>query len=65
MSVQVLGADKGPCPLCLKDKEKKLFAVSAPGYPPKVCADHLYVIAEQLPKGKKPEDPTLPFEQRA
>lgn len=65
MSVELLGADKGPCLLCLNEKEKKLFVVSAPGNPPKVCADHLYVIAEQLPKGKKAEEAMLPFEQRA
>lgn len=54
MSININGTSKGNCPLCLKDKEMKLFVIQNPGYPGMVCGDHLYVLAEQLnTKAKK------------
>ena len=46
--IEVIGTDTGPCPLCLKSRDKPLFLIVTPGYPPKCCGDHLRVLAEQL-----------------
>jgi len=50
-------ADRGPCPLCARPKEKLLFVLRSEVYNGRACAEHLHALITQAkPEKEQPQN---------